>query len=151
MEFRYIIDPYCTELFTERATPEEIQELENSYYNMLKHHDNEKKDYYSNQFHHLIALGSKNKFIIKIMDYLNENMLDHQKLLSKGSRRQNYQNGVTYHYKMLQAIKSHDKEMAGIYCRYHIRLGMELYRDALEHKKGENTKEEFPSTGSPFS
>ncbi len=27
--------------------------------------------------------------------------------------------------------------MAGIYCRYHIRLGMELYRDALERKKDE--------------
>lgn len=76
MEFRIIIEPYCTELFTERATPEEIQALEDSYYNMLKYHDDEKKDYYSNQFHHLIALGSKNKFIIKIMNYLNENMLD---------------------------------------------------------------------------
>lgn len=148
MEFRIIIDPYCTELFTERATPEEIQALEDSYYNMLKYHDDEKKDYYSNQFHHLIALGSKNKFIIKIMNYLNENMLDHQKLLSKGSRRQNYQNGVTYHYKMLQAIKSNDKEMAGIYCRYHIRLGMELYRDALERKKDENMKGESQSADS---
>ncbi|RGZ00388.1 FCD domain-containing protein [Clostridium sp. AM58-1XD] len=135
MEFRYVMDPYCTELFAERATKEEIEALEDCYYNMLRHRNNEEKDYYSNQFHHMIALGSKNKFIIKIMEYLNDNMLTHQKLLSKGVRRENYQVGVTYHYKMLQAIKAHDKEMAGIYCRYHIRLGMNLYRTILEKEQ----------------
>lgn len=134
MEFRYIMDPYCTELFAERATEEEIRQLEDSYYSMLHHRNNEEKDFYSNSFHHIIAVGTKNKFIIKIMEYLNENMLCHQKLLSKGLRKENYQVGVTYHYKMLQAIKAHDKEMAGIYCRYHIRLGMDLYRTALERE-----------------
>ena len=138
MEFRYVLDPYCTELFTERATEEEIQELEKSYYNMLKHNNDEKKDYYSNQFHRIIALGSKNKFIIKIMDYLNENMFSHQQLLSKGDYKKNVQIGLTYHYKILQAIKERDKEMAGIYCRYHIRLGMDVYRSSL--KKNKETK-----------
>ena len=130
MEFRYILDPYCTELFTLYATPEEIQQLEDSYYNMLKNSNNEKKDYYSNQFHRIIAVGTKNKFIIKIIDYLNESMLSHQQLLSKGDRKKNAQIGAIYHYKILQAIKDHDKEMAGIYCRYHISLGMDMYRSA---------------------
>lgn len=143
MEFRYVLDPYCTELFTERATAEEIQELEDCYYNMLKNHATGKKDYYSNNFHHLIAIGTKNKFIIKIMEYLNENMLCHQQFLSKGYSKQNYQNGVTYHYKMLQAIKEHDKEMAGIYCRYHIRVGMQIYRDALAHRKNMENAEKI--------
>lgn len=132
MEFRYILDPYCTELFTKHATEEEIARLEECYYLMLEHRNDEKKDYYSNQFHHLIAMGSRNKFLIKVMEYLNENMLCHQKLLSKGSRKKNFQVGVSYHYKMLKAIKERDSEMAGIYCRYHIRLGMNVYREALE-------------------
>lgn len=130
MEFRYILDPYCTELFTERATTEEIEELEKCYYSMLEQRNSEKKDFYSNQFHRIIALGSKNKFIIKIMDYLNENMISHQIHLSKGDQKKNTQIGITYHYKILQEIKNRDKEMAGIYCRYHIRLGMDVYRSS---------------------
>lgn len=135
MEFRYALEPYCTELFTERATPEDIQTLEDCYYNMLRNPNTIEKDYYSNGFHRQIALGTKNKFIIKIMEYLNDSMLSHHKLLSQGDRKKNYQIGATYHYKMLQAIKARDKEMASIYCRYHIRLGMDVYRSALEKQK----------------
>ena len=137
MEFRYSLEPYCAELFCERATEEEIQELEKCYYNMLRHPDTKEKDYYSNQFHHLIAIGTKNKFIIKIMEYMNENMLHHQMILSKNVRKKNFQVGATYHYKILQAIKARDKETASFYCRYHIRLGMELYRSVLEKQKSE--------------
>lgn len=137
MEFRYYLEPHCAELFTERATEEEIQELEDCYYNMLRHPTSEEKDYYSNLFHHLIAIGTKNSFIIKIMEYLNENMLCHQTLLSKNVQKKNFQIGATYHYKILQAIKARDKEMAGIYCRYHIRLGMDQYRSVLEKQKNE--------------
>ena len=83
---------------------------------MLRHQNSDEKDYCSNRFHHLIALGTKNSFIIKITEYLDENML------------------------CLQAIKARDKEMAGVYCRYHIRLGMELYRSVLEKQKAEKSK-----------
>ena len=135
MELRYVLEPYCTRLFTERATAEEVHELSDCYENMLRNSNNEKKDYYSNQFHYLITLGSNNKFIIKIMDYLNDNMLSYQQLLSKGDRRKNNEIGAEYHLKILQAIKEKDKELAEAYCRFHIRLGMEVYRDALQKKK----------------
>lgn len=135
MEFRYVMDSYCTELFTERASPDEIQQLETCYYDMLKNDNSEQRAFYSNQFHRIIALGSKNKFITKVMDYLNEDMISHQQLLSKGDRKKNFQIGATYHYKILQAIKDRDKEMAGIYCRYHIRLGIDVYRSSLKKKQ----------------
>lgn len=141
MEYRYSLEPYCAELFIDRATPEEIQELENCYYNMLRHPTSTEKDYYSNRFHHLIAIGTKNKFIIKIMEYLNENMLHHQMILSKNVRKKNFQVGATYHYKILQAIKAGDKESAAFYSRYHIRLGMDLYRSVLK-KQQKKEKEE---------
>ena len=135
MELRYALDPYCAGLFAERATPEEVQELADCYDNMIKNKDNAKKDYYSNQFHYLLAQGSKNRFIIKIMDYLNDNMLSHQQLLSKGDRQRNYEIGAEYHLKIVQAIRDGDKEMAEIYCRYHIRLGMDVYRAALAKQR----------------
>ena len=140
MEFRYYLEPHCAELFAERATEEEIQELEDCYYSMLCHQNSDEKDYCSNRFHHLIALGTKNSFIIKITEYLDENMLCHQILLSKNVQKKNFQVGATYHYKILQAIKARAKEMAGVYCRYHIRLGMELYRSVLEKQKAEKSK-----------
>lgn len=135
MEFRYAFDTYCTELFVERATPEEIDELEACYQEMVRHRDSEEKNYYSNRFHHLIAVGTKNKFIIKIADYLNSNLLSHQQFLSQAERLENYRIGVIYHKKILQAIKEKDKEMAGIYCRYHIRLGMDLYKKSQTSPK----------------
>lgn len=135
MEFRYSMEAYCAELFTERASEEDIKELEECYYNMLHHPETKEKDFYSNQFHHLIAIGTKNKFIIKIMEYLNDNMLHHQILLSKRVRKKNFQIGATYHYKILQAIKARDKEMAATYMRYHIRLGMEQYKEVLNKEK----------------
>lgn len=141
MEFRYVMDPYCTELFTERASSEEIDQLEACYYDMLKNRNSEQKSFYSNQFHRIIALGSKNKFITKIMDYLNEGMISHQQLLSKGDQKKNFQIGATYHYKILQAIKSRDKEMAGIYCRYHIRLGIDVYRSSLKKQEAARADE----------
>jgi len=137
MEFRYSMEAYCAELFTERATDEDIKELEECYFNMLRHPDKEEKDFYSNRFHHLIAIGTRNKFIIKIMEYLNDNMFHHQILLSKNVQKKNFQIGATYHYKILQAIKDRDKEMAATYMRYHIRLGMEQYREVLNKKKEE--------------
>lgn len=135
MELRYVLEPYCTRLFIERATADELQELSDCYENMVRNSNNDKKDYYSNRFHYLITLGSKNKFIVKIMDYLNDNMLSHQQLLSKGDRQKNNEIGTEYHQKILQAIKDKDKEMAEVYSRYHIRLGMEVYRAALEKKR----------------
>ena len=50
-------------------------------------------------------------------------------------RKKNFQIGATYHYKILQAIKARDKEMAATYMRYHIRLGMEQYKEVLNKEK----------------
>ena len=149
MELRYALDPYCAGLFTERASAEEIQELSDCYDNMIKNKDNAKKDYYSNRFHYLLALGSKNTFIIKIMDYLNDNMLSHQQILSKGDRQKNYAIGAEYHQKILQAIKDKDREMAEVYCRYHIRLGMDVYRAALRKQKAQAAEGEAKTAEEP--
>ncbi|MCI8649446.1 MAG: FadR family transcriptional regulator [Anaerotruncus sp.] len=131
MEFRYLMDSYCTELFTQRATDKEIRELEECYHKMIEHRgDLETYNFYSNEFHLLIARGSKNHFILKVIEYLRDNMLTHQNVLSQDIQKEKFRIGISYHYKILQAIKQRDTEMAGTYCRYHIRRSMELYRNA---------------------
>lgn len=136
MEFRYIMDSYCTELFAERATESEIQELEDCYLCMVRNqYDLDKYNHYANLFHLLIAKGSKNQFIIKIMEYLHDNMLSHQNILSQDMRKEKYHIGIIYHNKMLQAIKERDSEMAAAYCRYHIRQSMEIYRKMNEQEQ----------------
>ena len=131
MEFRYIMDSYCTELFVKRATDEEIKQLEECYYNMLANrNDLEAYNYYANEFHLLIARGCKNQFISRVMEYLRDNLLNHQNILSQDMRTEKYQIGTTYHYRMLMAIKDRDPDMAGAYCRHHIRKSIDLFRKA---------------------
>ncbi|WP_368220610.1 FadR/GntR family transcriptional regulator [Anaerotruncus rubiinfantis] len=136
MEFRHIMDSYCTELFAERATEEEIRDLEECYYQMLQNYKNkERYDYFANEFHLKIARGCKNQFISKVMEYLRDSMLTHQNILSHEINRKKYQIGVTYHYRMLQMIKQRDSKMAGAYCRYHIRESMELFRKIVSENQ----------------
>ncbi len=137
MEFRYIMDPYCTELFVERATDEEIKQLEECYYNMLANRgDQEVYDQWGNEFHLLIARGCKNQFILRVMEYLRDILLTHQNILSHGMRTEKFQIGVSYHYRMLNAIKERDADMAGAYCRHHIRKSIELFRKASAERTG---------------
>lgn len=138
MEFRYIMDSYCTELFVKRATDEEIKRLEECYYNMLSNRNDLKAyNYYANEFHLLIARGCKNQFISRVMEYLRDDLLNHQNILSQDMRIEKYQIGTTYHYRMLMAIKDRDPDMAGAYCRHHIRKSIDLFRKAnAASKKG---------------
>ena len=125
------MDSYCTEQFALHATQEEISQLEDCLKKMIETRNSpEDYNYFSNEFHLLIAKGSKNHFIVKVIEYLRDNMLVHQNVLSQDLRKTKYQIGISYHYKILQAIKRHDAELAGAYCRYHIRLSMDLYRKA---------------------
>ena len=136
MEFRLSLDPYCTGLFVERATEEDIAELEECYHNMIRSRNNlSEYNYYSNEYHLIISRCTRNSFIIKVSEFLRNNFQDHQNSLSDNMHKEKFQIGMIYHKKILDAIKERDKDMAVAYCSYHIRLSMKIYEKVIENKK----------------
>jgi GntR family transcriptional repressor for pyruvate dehydrogenase complex len=123
MEFRRSFDSNNVALFIQRASDEEIEELEKNYENMVNSADDSVKfHYYDYEFHYIIARGTRNPFIIKIYDIFMNILENHQRLLYKSAGPQI---GIQYHKDILKNIKERNSELASIYTRQHIDLSIE--------------------------
>ncbi len=118
LEFRKMFDSYNMELFIQRATDEEIMELQRNYAQMIEAKDDMQRFHKLDQiFHDLVANGTRNPMIIQISKLFIDIFVGNQKL--------NYYNAgpesaIKYHGKMLGAIKERNAEVASIYARMSI-------------------------------
>ncbi len=118
LEFRLYFETGNIELFMQNHTPEAIEELETHCMNMVNNADSSNvfslEDFY---FHRSIARGTGNFFITRISELLTSVLIRHQSQLNQSIGPMV---GLEYHQRILDAIKSKDKELAILMMRRHI-------------------------------
>lgn len=118
LEFRRMFDSYNVELFIQRATMEEILELEHNYAQMAVAKDDMQRFHKLDQiFHDIVANGTRNPMIIQISKLFVDIFEDNQKLIYHNVGPES---AIKYHGKMLEAIKERNAEVASIYARMSI-------------------------------
>ncbi|HWS41501.1 MAG TPA: FCD domain-containing protein [Pseudoflavonifractor sp.] len=131
LEFRRMFDSYNTELFIQKCTPEDIVALQANYGEMCKSSsDHERFRYLDNEFHDLIAKGTRNPIIAQISDLLTDLLREHQSALYSNVGPEH---AIQYHGMILNCIENRNAELAGIYARMHIDNSLH----ALEEKPEE--------------
>lgn len=134
LEFRKMFDSYNVELFIQRATDDEIIELQRNYAQMIEAKDDMQRFHKLDQiFHDLVANGTKNPMIIQISKLFIDIFVDNQKL--------NYynagpENAIKYHGKILGAIKERNVEVASIYARMSIEESIQRLEEFHRRKEG---------------
>lgn len=115
LEFRKMFDSYNVELFIKYATDEEIRELDHNYVEMIAEKDDVLKFHQlDNNFHNIIATGTKNPLIIQISNMFMDVFEENQKMIYHNTGPES---AIYYHGKMIEAIKERDSEIASIYAR----------------------------------
>lgn len=118
LEFRLVMEPETTKICTERCSDDLIKELELCYKDMVRYKDDIKKFTVEDlKFHTKISEGTSNSLIIKVNELLINILEYHQEVLYKNLGPEG---GINEHKLILEAIKSRDAELAGIYSRRHI-------------------------------
>ncbi len=126
MEVRIAIEILAVHLAVERATDEQIKELEsvhNSFLEVSKVHDASKMVILDERFHSLIIEYTQNPLLKKI----NHDLLD----VFRPYRRANFSDPVDYrhadsaHEKILNCFKKHDPEMAELCMKEHLSITAE--------------------------
>lgn len=118
LEFRKMFDPYNVELFIKRCSYSEVAELEDNYRKMVEAaHDMRSFQYLDQEFHNIIANGTRNMMIIQISNLFNDIFNENQAELyhSVGP-----ENAIKYHKYILDNIKEKNTELAAIYARMSI-------------------------------
>lgn len=118
LEFRRMFDSYSTELFIQKCTQEDIAKLRKNYSEMSEaSSDHERFRYLDNEFHDLIAKGTRNPIISQISDLLTDLLREHQSALYSSVGPEH---AIQYHGMILSCIEQGNAELAGIYARMHI-------------------------------
>lgn len=118
LEFRKMFDPYNVELFIKRCSYSEVVELEDNYRKMVEAANDMKSfQYLDQEFHNIIANGTRNMMIIQISNLFNDIFNENQAELyhSVGP-----ENAIKYHKYILDNIKEKNTELAAIYARMSI-------------------------------
>lgn len=118
LEFRKMFDPYNVELFIKRCSYSEVADLEENYRKMVDAAGDMKSfQYLDQEFHNIIANGTRNMMIIQISNLFNDIFNENQAELyhSVGP-----DNAIKYHKYILENIKERNTELAAIYARMSI-------------------------------
>jgi len=130
LEYRLYFETGNIELFMRNPSPEVIKELEEHYEKMVENERNSDtfslEDFY---FHRTIARATGNSFIARISELLTNALINHQAHLNKsiGSNV-----GLDYHKRILDAMRSGDKELAVLMMRRHIEATIDRVRDTTK-------------------
>ena len=130
LEFRRYFEPGNVTMFIKNASSEEIEALEQNYVLMCESRDTpDRFFFYDNEFHNMIAKGTKNPYAIKVSDTFFIAMESSQFGLycNLGPRL-----GVEFHRYILEYIKKRDAELACIYMKRHIDMNMSALIEKVE-------------------
>ena len=134
LEFRLYFEVANIEIAVDNFSAEEIVAIEDTYTEMLN--NKEQPVIFSNsdfRFHQLIAESTRNTFIIKISNILTEVLKSHQAHLNE---RIGSEVGLSYHGKIIQAIKDKDKEMSSLLMKRHIQAAINAYKKTTDNSSG---------------
>jgi len=127
LEFRLYFEVGNVQMYIDRATDEDIAALEKNYASMCESAANSDRFYFlDNEFHNMIAEGTRNTYSIKVSNTFFEAMELSQLGLYKNLGPQF---GLEWHGYILEFIKKRDKELASIYMRRHIELNIKALQD----------------------
>ncbi|HHT96744.1 MAG TPA: FadR family transcriptional regulator [Clostridiales bacterium] len=125
LEFRRMFDSYNAELFVKNSDQDDLKKLEENVENMRKALGSSKDfRFYDNEFHDIIAKGTKNEIIIQISNVFVDVLLD---LQSRIYSDYGTEEAVDQHELILKSIKSNNAELASIYSRMHIDNILKMY------------------------
>jgi len=118
LEYRRVMDPGVVVLATERASAEDLAELERIYHQMEEYREDYKEFAHADlEFHLTIAKATKNPIFIKvntiIRDILNASMEGIVRALG-------IRDGLHYHRQILQALQARDASKAEQLMREHV-------------------------------
>ncbi len=134
LEYRRVMDPGAVVLATERASTDDIAELERIYHKM----EADKEDYKAFahadlEFHLSIAKATKNPIFIKvntiIRDILNASMEGIVRALG-------IRDGLHYHRQILQALRDRDASRAERLMREHVDRTIQRLKEGDGEKEG---------------
>lgn len=118
LEARIALETSAIGFFIKRASEEEYKDLENAYEEMEKHSKNQEIFFIQDVlFHKILAKGSNNQVICKILDIIFKIM--------EGQPREDYyklesEKRIEEHKKILEAVKNKDKKLAEIFLERHL-------------------------------
>lgn len=122
LEFRKMFDSYNVELFIKKAATEDIKALKKNYEDMKSAVDDVVRfRCLDNEFHNIIAKGTKNPIIIQISKLFTDVFANHQ---LSSYYKLGPENAVEHHGLILEAIKNKSAELASIYSRIHIETSL---------------------------
>lgn len=118
LEFRNYFEMGNVQMFIDRADEHDIDMLEKNYIAMCENSHNQELFFQlDNDFHNMIAKGSKNSYSIKVADTFFEVMASAQRGLYVNLGPQI---GIEFHKIILEHIKNRDKELASLFMKRHI-------------------------------
>ena len=113
IEFRSILESQIAGIAAERATQEQIVELEGLIESMAQHKDSiSKLTYYDTQFHMAVAAAANNKLIERIMTMARDTFFSAMYVSFHVETEINVKQAVQAHSEVLNAIRRHDVEQA---------------------------------------
>jgi DNA-binding FadR family transcriptional regulator len=134
LEFRRHFESANIKLFMKYHAPGDVDALERNHEKMLaaRYSDPELTGHLDFEFHQIIAMGTKNPFVIRIGKILTGILLSHQAELY---RTADLDNAFHYHKDIIKYIKSGDGKVAAALMRKHIRVSMTAFLRHLETKR----------------
>ena len=134
LNFRLYFEPGNTRMFVTNADENDYKALENAL-NIMKEEGNKHSDRYyfhDNQFHGIIARGTKNPFIEKISELVAETLVQHQQSIHSmiGSTI-----GISHHERIWQHLKDRNAESASIEMQHHILTTAQAIRDYISREE----------------
>lgn len=118
LQIRTALDVLCVDLFMKNWDPKLVEQLENLHQNFLNNrNNNENLLGYDEEFHKIIASGSKNKLLLDLNDILFHTLEFYAKT---EYNKINFSQRIEEHNKILEAIKNKDSELAKLYMHRHI-------------------------------
>lgn len=140
LNFRLYFEAGNARMFIAHADEEDYEALENALAIMqeegTKHSD--RYYYHDNQFHSIIARGTKNPFVEKISELVAETLVQHQHSIHSmiGSTI-----GIGHHERILRHIKARNAEAASIEMQHHILTTTAAIEEYVARSKEENGDE----------
>ena len=126
LEFRRFFEYGNVVMFTQNAEPADIKALEDNYRAMisLASGDIERSGALDYEYHHILAVGTKNRFSAQVSEMLLGIMKSHRGILYHTSVTQG--NAIVYHGEILRAVKNRDGDVAAMLMRRHLDVAIEL-------------------------
>ena len=130
LEYRVGFESTNVELLHHHIKKDTIEQLEYSMSMMEKYASDKERFYiYDYQFHHIIAEGTENPFVIKISQLLTEMLKNH---FLKLNITIGPEIGLEYHARIIDAMKDNDFDIAARYMKRHMQVTIEAVKKAQE-------------------